>query len=245
VPQQGGTDRISFDGANWNDSFSVTTPAANGQPASKQVAINRVVNGQAYDYFTAADGLAWYHDTGPGAVNSMHIPDPRKLLDELAPAAGFVKVGPAEVGGVPVEHLRATSVSGLKVVPLPDLWDTGKLTGLDVWVDAQGVVRKLTMTASQTEYPGTMSLSELKKLPKGTKVIGLKYAEESPIHRAKAVLKAWAGKAKGKHIEIVLKPAGSIQGQIQLTTVTVSFLHIGQAQHIKVPAHAIPTYGRG
>ena len=91
VVQQTGTDDITFDGANWNDSFSQSFPAAGGQRASTQAAINRVVNGQAYDYFVAADGLAWYHDTGPNAVNSMHIPDPRKLLTELAPGAGFAR----------------------------------------------------------------------------------------------------------------------------------------------------------
>jgi len=165
--RQTSKDSITFDGANWNDSFSEHTPAAIGQPASTQSAINRVVNGQAYDYFVAADGLAWYHDTGPDAASSMHIPDPRKLLNELAPGVGFVKVAATELDGVPVEQLRATTVTGLRPVSLPGQWNIGKLTALDVWADGQGVVRKLTMTASQTLYPGAMSLSQLRKLPEG------------------------------------------------------------------------------
>jgi hypothetical protein len=44
--------------------LSEDLPASGGQPAIKQSAVNRVVDGQVYDYFTAADGLAWYHDTG-------------------------------------------------------------------------------------------------------------------------------------------------------------------------------------
>jgi hypothetical protein len=242
--QQTSKDDITFDGANWNDSFSEQFPASGGQPASTQSAINRVVNGQAYDYFVAADGLAWYHDTGPNAVNSMHIPDPRKLLNELAPGAGFVKVGASQLDGVPVEHLRATTVTGLRPVALPDQWHTGKLSALDVWVDGQGVVRKLTMTSSLTLYPGTISLSELKKLPKNIKVTGSwKYVEQSPVKRAKAVMHATA-KGKGKQITIELQP-GTVAPQTQLTTITVRFLGIGQHQVIHVPAHAIPTYGRG
>ena len=241
--QQTSTDNITFDGLNWNDALSQTFPAAAGQPASTQSAINRVVHGQAYDYFTAADGLAWYHDTGPNAVSSMHIPDPRKLLAELAPAAGFVTAGHAVIDGVAVQHLRATSLGGLSAVQLPDQWNTGKVVALDIWVDANGVVRKLKMTGSQTLYPGTMSLSELKRLPKGTTVTGWRYAEQSPVKRAKAVLRATA-KGKGKNIIVELQP-GSVPPQTQLTTTTVSFLGIGQRQLITVPAGAIPVYGLG
>ena len=241
--QQTSKDSITFDGANWNDSFSEHFPAAGGQPAQTQTAINRVVNGQAYDHFIAADGLAWYHDTGPNAVNSMRIPDPRKLLNELAPGAGFVKVAATELDGVPVEHLRATTVTDLRKVALPDQWNTGKLSALDVWVDSQGVVRKLTMTSSLTLYPGTISLSELKKLPKSIKVTGWMYAEQSPLKRAKAVMHAYAT-GKGKRIIIELQP-GLVPPKTQLTTITVSFLRIGQHQVIHVPAHAIPTYGLG
>ncbi len=241
--QQTSRDSITFDGANWNDSFSEHFPAAGGQPALTQSAINRVVNGQAYDYFVAADGLAWYHDTGPNAVNSMHIPDPRKLLNELAPGAGFVRVAATELDGVQVEHLRATTITGLRAVALPDQWNAGKLSALDVWVDGQGVVRKLTMTTNLTLYPGTMSLSELKKLPKSVKVTGWQYVEQSPLKRAKAVVRA-TPEGKGKRIIVELQP-GMAPPKTQLTTITVRFLSIGQHQVIHVPAHAIPTYGLG
>src|ERR1700746_1830090 len=139
--------------------------AGTGTPhlASTHSATNRVVNGQAYDYFVAADGLAWYHDTGPNAVNSMHIPDPRKLLAELAPDASFVKAGDTTMSGVPVEHLHATVRAALPAIDLPNLWNEGKLTALDVWVDASGVVRKISLGFDQTLYPGTMTLKQLQR----------------------------------------------------------------------------------
>jgi hypothetical protein len=241
VLQQTSTDNISFTGRNWNDSFSQTFPARNGQQASTQSAINRVVNGQAYDHFVAADGLAWYHDTGPNAVNSLHIPDPRKLLAELAPDASFIKAGDTTLSGVPVEHLHATVLTGLPAIDMPNLWNEGKLTALDVWVDARGVVRKMSLGFDQTLYPGTITLKQLRRLPKGTKVIGLAKLGKRDLAHIRTLVRKSGGK-----IIIEAEPGGSaVKAQTQLTTVTASFLRIGQRQVIRVPAHAIPTYGLG
>jgi hypothetical protein len=240
VLQQSGTDAITFDGSNWNDSFSQTFAAAAGQAASTQTAINRVVHGQAYDYFTAADGLAWYHDTGPNAVSSMNIPDPRKMLDELAPAAGFVRAGTTTIGGVAVEDLRATHPAALQGIQVPDQWNDGTLTALDVWVDSGGVVRQLSLSFRQDLYPGTMSVSQLRHLPKGTKVIGWKSVAPGASRVTARVSKSRAGK-----LTFEISPAENVPPQIQVTSVVVSFLRIGQHQVIRVPAHAIPTYGLG
>lgn len=200
-----------------------------------------MVNGQAYDYFVAADGLAWYHDTGPDAVNSMHIPDPRKLLGELSPDASFVKAGETTVGGVPVEHLHATVLGGLPAIDLPNLWKEGKLTAMDVWVDTQGVVRKMSLGFDQTLYPGTMTLRQLQRLPKGTKVIGLAKLGKQDLAHIRVLVRKSGGK-----ITIEAEHGGSaVKPQTQLTTVTASFQRIGQRQVIRVPAHAIPTYGLG
>ena len=239
--QQTSTDRITFTGTNWNDSFSETLPATGGAKSTTQSAINRVVDGQAYDYFVAADGLAWYHDTGPNAVGSMHIPDPRKLLAELAPDAAFVEAGDSTISGVPVEHLHATVVTGLPAVDLPNLWNEGKLTAMDVWVDARGVVRKMSLGFDETLYPGTITLKQLQRLPKGTKVIGLAKLDKQDLAHIRALI----GKSGGKII-IEAEPGGSaVKAQTQVTTVTASFLGIGQRHVIRVPAYAIPTYGLG
>jgi hypothetical protein len=241
VLQQTSTDNIRFTGGNWNDSFIETFPARNGQKASTQSAINRVVNGQAYDYFVAADGLAWYHDTGPNAVNSMHIPDPRALLAELAPHASFVKAGETTISSVPVEHLHATVLAGLPAIDLPNLWDQGKLSAMDVWVDARGVVRKMSLGFDQTLYPGTLTLKQLQRLPKGTTVIGLAKLDKQDLRHIRVLLRK-----SGRKIIVMAEPGGSaVKAQTQRTTVTASFLRIGQRQVIRVPAHAIPTYGLG
>jgi hypothetical protein len=241
VLQQTSTDNISFTGRNWNDSFTQSFPAQGGQKASTQSAINRVVNGQAYDYFVAADGLGWYHDTGPNAVSSMHIPDPRKLLAELAPDASFVKAGETTISGVPVEHLRATVLAGLPAIDLPNLWDQGRLSAIDVWVDARGVVRKMNLGFDQTLYPGTITLKQLQRLPKGITVIGLAKLDKQDLRHIRVLLRK-----SGRKIIIEAEPGGSaIKAQTRLTTMTVSFLRIGQRQVIRVPAHAIPTYGLG
>ena len=241
VLQQTSTDKISFTGGNWNDSFTQTFPARNGLKASTQSAINRVVNGQAYDYFVAAHGLAWYHDTGPNAVNSMHIPDPRQLLAELAPDASFVKAGETTISGVPVEHLRATVLAGLPAIDLPNLWNEGRLTAMDVWVDARGVVRRMSLGFDQTLYPGTITLRQLRRLPEGTTVIGLAKLDKQDIRHIRVLLRK-----SGRKIIIEAEPGGSaIKAQTRLTTVTASFLRIGQRQVISVPAHAIPAYGLG
>jgi len=241
VLQQTSTDNITFTGKNWNDSFSETFPATGGSKSSTQSAINRVVDGQAYDYFVAAAGLAWYHDTGPDAVSSMHIPDPRKLLAELAPDAAFVKAGDTIISGVPVEHLHATVLTGLPAITVPNLWNEGKLTALDVWVDARGVVRKMSLGFNQTLYPGTITLRQLQQLPKGTKVIGLAKLDKQDLAHIRALIRKSGGK-----IIIEAEPGGSaVTAQTQLTTVTASFLGIGQPRVIRVPAHAIPTYGLG
>jgi hypothetical protein len=153
VLQQTSTDHIQFSGKDWNDSVNVASPAAGGQPATSESAINRAVGGQAYDYFTAADRLAWYHDTGPDAISSMHIPDPRKLLAELAPGAGFIRLGHGTIGGVQVEHLQATVLARLPAIQLSDLWKAGQLATLDAWVDGNGVVRQMSLTFTQASYP--------------------------------------------------------------------------------------------
>src|SRR5262249_39248067 len=46
VPQESGTDVITFSGKNWNDVISQTFPSADGRRAHTQTAINRIVNGQ-------------------------------------------------------------------------------------------------------------------------------------------------------------------------------------------------------
>ena len=237
VLQQAGSADITFSGGNWNDAFSEELPASDGQPATKQSAINRVVGGQAYDYFVAADGLAWYHDTGPDAVSSMAIPDPRLLLRELAPGARFVLVGHATIGGVRLTHLRATVLSGLPSSPFAGLGLSGKLASLDVWVDSHGVVHQMSMT-------GTEPVAVTTFIPQHP---GQRIKLTGPAsHDARLVTTRdliAAGRSKMWILAKNGRPSTTVQ--LQVSSLVVIFSGVGQPQVIPVPAHAIPTYGLG
>jgi hypothetical protein len=248
VLQQTDVDRITYSGGNWNDSFTVSSPAAPGQAASSESAINRVVHGLAYDYFVANHGLAWYHVTGPDAVSSMNIPDPRKLLAELSPAARFVNAGPARIGGIVLEHLRATKLSGLPSIQLGSATPTGQLTSLDIWVDGNGVVHRMALTVRQVNHVLTLRIISQKNLPKGVKVI-----KARNMIQFKALLRELM---RGKERVAIAEPGqgnagrllllqGKGRSQIQITTMAVSFLDTGKPQVIQVPAHSFVTYGRG
>jgi hypothetical protein len=231
VSQGTSTSDITFSGRNWNDSFSEVLPASDGAGGTTQSAVNRVVGGQAYDYFVAARGLAWYHDTGPNAIASMAIPDPRQLLGELSPAAGFVQAGTGTVAGVQVEHLRATDLSGLPSIQLGNDTPDGQLMSLDIWADSAGVVRRMSVTTSQTASNGYFKI-----LPKAT--VG-----EIKALRKRGVNVFQITKSGGQRVTVELTTGGT--AHVVQTTVTVTFLDIGQHQIIRAPAHSYHTYGRG
>jgi hypothetical protein len=243
VLQQTGTANITFDGLNWNDSFTVVTPAAAGLPASRESAINRVVNGQAYDYFVAADGLAWYHETGPDAVANLDIPDPRVLLRELAPAARFAKDGTSVLDGVRATRLAATNTNGLPTLNSPDIWPTGTISALTIWVDGRGVVRQVMVTGRQDErvwmlvsgagvrHKLAQFLARVRDLEKRDHL-----APAQAIMRVKSSI---LGRALRKEHLVGVKTEADV------TTMTIRFTGIGQPQVIRAPAHAITVYGRG
>jgi hypothetical protein len=243
VLQQTGTDDIAFDGRNWNDSFSVAMPAGAGQPASRESAINRVVNGRAYDYFVAADGLAWYHVTGPDAVSSLAIPDPRALLRELAPSARFAKDGSSMLDGVRVTRLTATHTGGLPTLNSPNIWPAGTITALTIWVDGRGVVRQVMVTGTQTERVGMLVRGQaagrkLAQFQARVRDLEKRYhlAPAQAIMREKSSV---LGRAiREEHLV-------GTKTEADVTTMTIRFTGIGQPQVIKAPAHAIKVYGRG
>ncbi len=231
VSQGTATSDITFSGRDWNDSFSEVLPGSGGTSGTTQSAINRVVNGQAYDYFVAAKGLAWYHDTGPNAIASMAIPDPRKLLTELSPAASFVRAGHATVDGVRVAHLQATDLSGLPSLQLGNDTPDGRLTSLDIWADSTGVVRRMSVTTSLTSPNGYFKI-----LPKAT-------PGEIKALRKHGVKVFQITKSGGQRVTVELMTDGT--SHVVQATVTATFLDIGQPQIIRAPAHSYHTYGRG
>lgn len=235
VSQGTATSDITFSGRDWNDSFREGLPGSGGAAGTTQAAINRVVNGQAYDYFVATNGLAWYHDTGPNAIASMAIPDPRKLLSELSPAASFVRVGYGTFDGVRVAHLRATDVSGLPSLQLGNDTPAGRLASLDIWADSTGVVRRMSVTTSQTEPAGQ---DYLKLVPK--KAAG----ELRALRKRHPHLTILAQKSGQLIVGWTVDP-GAAKTRVERSRVVVSFLDIGQPQVIRPPAHAYETHGVG
>jgi hypothetical protein len=241
--QQTGTDDITFDGRNWNDSFTVSTPAAADEPASRESAINRVVDGRAYDYFVAADGLAWYHEVGPDAVANLAIPDPRALLRELAPAARFSEGRTSVLAGVTVTKLTATNVRGLPSLNSPDIWPTSTISALSIWVDRHGVVRQVTVTGTQIVDIGTLSSGKAVRHQ-----LARFLAQVSDLERRDHLSRA---QAMERVKFLVLAPAlrrlylPGFRTEADVTTMTIRFTDIGQPQVIRAPADAIRVYGRG
>jgi len=243
VLQQTGSDNITFDGRNWNDSFTVVTPPEAGQPASRESAINRVAGGQAYDYFVAADGLAWYHETGPDAVANLAIPDPRVLLRELAPAARFAKGGTSVLDGVRVTRLTATNTSGLPTLNSPDIWPAGTIRALTIWVDGRGVVRQVMVTGRQevkvVGFPGNPGAQQrLRQFMAAVRNLEKKDHLGPALAMERVKFTVLGRELRRHHLEIV-------RSEASVTTMTIRFTGIGQPQVIKAPAHAIKVYGRG
>jgi len=148
-----------------------------------------------------------------------------------------VRVGYARLDGVSVEHLRATVLRGLPNIQLADLGASGRLTSLDVWVDARGVIRRMSITGKQSVYVGMINP---KHPPKGVKVAGL----GKRLAKMKAV-RAWLEKADGKLMLELGRAWSGMKPEIQVTAAVITFLDIGQPQVILVPADAIPAYGLG
>jgi hypothetical protein len=235
--QSTGTDVITFDGRDWNDSFTEDLPGIGDSRPAAQSAINRVVNGQAYDYFVADQGKRWYHVTGPDAVSSMNIPDPRKLLAELAPAARFVVAGHAVLNGVAVTRLVATDPAALPELDNVQFWPAGTITAATVWVDASGVVRQLSLSGTRQVH-GVIG----PKFEKERKLLQKMFAQirqlESTRHLSvTAARRVIANSPLGRE----LNKDGIFSPQLisVSTSVTVSFTDIGKPQVIMAPAGAI------
>jgi hypothetical protein len=144
-----GTLDITFSGKNFN--------SVSRQPGAKAF-IERVVAGQIYTFGDPPPGrrLQWYHSVNETSPGQEPVPDPRELLSSLRPDAGFVAVGSLGSGGTWLEHLRATDPRKLpaSVLALGMGLPAYNLASLDVWIDAEGIVRQMAMQFQETSRPG-------------------------------------------------------------------------------------------
>jgi hypothetical protein len=232
---------ITFAGGNWNDTFRESLPAQPGTQATTESAVNRVVDGQAYDFLAGPDGMTWYHNVEPDAVSALGIADPRRLLAGLAAAARFERLGTGTLDGVRVTHLRATAVRGLPAITLANLLPDGTPAALDVWTDGHGLVRRMTLSYQEALYPGTMTMAQLRHLPKSIEIVGLgsisKDAQRARVTETRTL------KDGREALVIQVSPADGVRVQNQVTTATVDF-SAGQPA-ITAPAHSITIHGEG
>jgi hypothetical protein len=237
VPQVSGADNIRFAGKNWNDAISQSFPATAGAGATSQHAADRVVDGRFYLYTIGASGRwEWIHETNPTGQPSMAAADPRKLLRVLTPAAGFAVAGHRVIGGARLKGLRATSFAHLP--RLNSLFSTipgGRVTSLTVWVDSHDVVRQMDASVRQNlhSYVGS------KKDSRGRTVY---LVPNQTI--AKRLRDALARKG-ARGVVVRVRHGESVQHEVQVTAVSVTFSAIGQPQRISAPRHVVNIFGRG
>jgi hypothetical protein len=150
--REAGTEDLTFNHKNWNDAIARTS-------SPKFWAVNRYVDGRLYYHGPGferhrGDPLHWYRETNPIVIRNRgteSAPDPRRLLQFLAPAARFVRAGHQVIDGVRVEHLRATRLTHLSGLnALNDGGPIGRVTSLDVWVDDHGVIRLMHLTSQKS-----------------------------------------------------------------------------------------------
>jgi hypothetical protein len=158
-----GTEAITFSGSSWNDVLTEYLVHPDAGVRNPQHAINRIVDGKVYYYFTRTSGGYWVHDTNPDAVHAVDIPDPRTLLSVLQPDARFTVAGHQVSGGIRLEQLRATRLDDLTGFVNSLTWALPgeHLSGLSLWVDRSGVVHRIAINLSGTEvtYPFYQSVA--------------------------------------------------------------------------------------
>jgi hypothetical protein len=212
-----GTEAITFSGSDWNDVLREYLVHPTAGVRNPQYAINRIVDGQVYYYFIGNSGGFWVHNTSPGAVQAVNIPDPRTLLAALQPDAGFTIIGYQVSGGIRLEQLRATKLSALTAFANSLAWALPgeHLAGLSLWVDRSGVVHRMAVGLSGTEvtyqYPGGLEMS----MKNGKRVV-----KQIP-HHGKRIYRSVA------------------------TSLTITFTGIGQPQAITAPSSFTNVHGQG
>lgn len=234
-----GSDRITFAGHNWNDVTTQSFPASNGQPASTQTAINRIVSGQLYLHIMGPDNhVRWYHDTNPAGHPSVRIPDPRTLLGLLSPSARFQVTGHRDLGGTRLTGLRATATPQLRPLSwLPGAEPGARVASLTVWVDAHHVVHQMSLRITKTVDPIYLE----KSVRNGTESIKIIIPSRAYLTEARAM----ARKMRHLHATVSIDPSRSAQHHLQASDVSVTFGGFGQTQVIPVPPNAVPEFSRG
>jgi hypothetical protein len=232
---------VTFDGKNWNAVISQTFPAADGQRAHTQTAINRIVNGQFYLHTVGRDGkLEWIRDTNKHGHPSMTIPDPRTLFRLLNPSARFKIVEHKVIGGVRLTELRATRSPRLPALGgLPGVTKGAHVASLTVWIDRHNVVHQVSLRVTQHHTSDPLYLQKKKN---GALVVVV--PSKAYLDKARAMAQNLR-----KHYHVTVRVDTSLTGKVRhyfyVTSTSATFSGYGKPQTIKAPRHSVPVYGRG
>ena len=157
-----GNDVITFSGSNYNWAMDDVLPpsASLHLPTTKDASIVRVVDGVAYIQADLSTPKSpWMRASKWRATE--YFPVPRTALQLLSPHARFKDVGWQVIGGVRLEHLRATQLSGLPgSLTFAGYRQPGEsLSALDLWVDASGVVHQMQLELKSSNSATTMTVA--------------------------------------------------------------------------------------
>lgn len=219
---------VTFEGPNLDEKMAVSSPAGAVGGANAFTVDDRVVDGQFYIYTPGPDDVTrWYHDAGQDNDNSLTFPDPRTLYPDISAAADFEVVGTTTLDGVTVTHLHAQDPQAINGAAVAG-FTTGKVTAFDMWVDQNNVVRRLSLSSSDTARACQLTVG----VGGGT------------------TLTTQPGK-KLTNVES-LKPGQAISGtatqcgpQTTGESVTLDFAHLGAPESVVAPAGAIDFVGQG
>jgi hypothetical protein len=157
-----GDDVITFSGSNFNWVMDDLIPpsASPALPATEAASILRLVNGVTYIQVEGASPKSpWMRTLKWHATE--YFPVPRTALQLLSPQAKFQDVGWQVIGGVRLEHLRATQLSGLPgSLTFAGYRQPGEaLAALDLWVDASGVLHQMQLELKSSDSSTTMTVA--------------------------------------------------------------------------------------
>ena len=192
---------------------------------------NKTVGGEFYLLDGPPGAKRWYHDTNSSGQRGTEIfnADPRTLLSNVSPAAGFETVGREVIDGETTTHLRATTLTGLPsfnlaLGPIPG----ASIVGIDLWIGHDDVTKRIDLTTQQrVETFDRTKAPVIEKSKDGTITITDTAGKKTVIRQGQQM------------------PAFAMTTELQSSTYSVVFSAIGQPVTITAPAAAIPVAGKG
>lgn len=187
----------------------------------------------------------WIRENIP-AYAEPRIIDPRILLRLLRARTPFRPAGTQVIGGVRLRVLTATDPFGLtRRDLLPVLWTSAEpVASLRVWVDAQGVVHRMTYAfrywPGKIASPTPASKTALRRLHRADR------AFYRALDRSARYERRTGKRAPGRWVRLAAlrrdlweQMAYPVRIGAEVTETTVIYSGIGQPQHITAPPHPV------